>query len=189
MAFALALVVRAQEPQPKLAGRVTQADTGSPLEGATITLIPPFVGQLHLQTARTDRDGNYRFERMADGTYSVTASADGFVPQDYERDASPEGAFVRVDSTTSIHAIDFQLAPEAVIRGTVVDVTGKPVADLPVTAVRQDWKITPLHGAVFARTATNVEAGCLRMRRKVHQRSGDQVTVHEPGNCLRCPDS
>ena len=113
--FALALVVRAQEPQPKLAGRVTQADTGSPLEGATITLMPPFIaGQLHLQTARTDRDGNYRFERIADGTYSIAASANGFVQQDYKSDASPEGAFLRVDSSTSFQGIDFQLTPEAI---------------------------------------------------------------------------
>jgi protocatechuate 3,4-dioxygenase beta subunit len=102
-------------------------------------LLPPYIaGQLHLQTTKTDSNGNYRFEKVVDGTYSITVSADGFVPQDYKRDASPEGAFVRVDSATSIHNIDFQLAPEAVIRGTVVDVTGKPVADLPVTAVRQD---------------------------------------------------
>jgi hypothetical protein len=155
-AFVLAISVHAQGPEPKLAGRVTQIDSGSPIEGATVTLLPPFIaGQLNLQTAKTDSNGKYRFERVVAGTYSITASADGFVPQDYKRDASPEGAFVRVDSATSIRDIDFQLAPEAVIRGTVVDVTGKPVADLPVTAVRQDWKITPLHGAVFARTAVN----------------------------------
>ena len=155
-AFVLVISVHAQDPQPKLAGRVTQVDSGSPIEGATVTLLPPYIaGQLNLQTAKTDSNGNYRFDKVVAGTYSITASADGFVLQDYKRDASPEGAFVRVDSATSIQDIDFQLAPEAVIRGTVVDVTGKPVADLPVTAVRQDWKITPLHGAVFARTDAN----------------------------------
>jgi 5-hydroxyisourate hydrolase-like protein (transthyretin family) len=141
MLFALALLVRAQEPQPKLAGSVTQADTGSPIEGATITLMPPFVaGQLHLQTARTDREGNFLFERIADGTYSITASANGFAQEDYKRDASPESGFLRVDSSTSSQDIDFQLKPEAIIRGTIIDGAGKPVADLSVTAVEKEAK-------------------------------------------------
>jgi hypothetical protein len=136
--FVLVRLVQAQEPQPKLSGRVTEADSSSPIEGATVTLLPPFiVGQLNLQTARTDSNGNYRFEKVANGTYSLTASADGFVRQDYKRDASPEGEFLRVDSSTSIQGIDLQLAHEAVIRGTVIDGAGKPVGDLSVTAVRQ----------------------------------------------------
>ena len=46
--------------------------------------------------------------------------------------------FLRVDSSTSIQGIDFQLAHDAVIRGTVIDGAGKPVGDLSVTAVRQE---------------------------------------------------
>ena len=93
--FVLVRLVQAQEPQPKLSGRVTEADSSSPIEGATVTLLPTEIGgQLNLQTARTNSSGNYRFEKVADGTYSITASADGFVEQDYKRDASPEGAFL-----------------------------------------------------------------------------------------------
>lgn len=129
-------LVQAQESQPKLSGRVTEADSSSPIEGATVTLLPlNIIGKFNLQTARTDSVGNYRFEKVSDGTYSITASADGFVSQDYNRDAAPEGAFLRVDSSTSIQGIDFHLAHEAVLRGTVVDEAGKPVANIPVTAV------------------------------------------------------
>ena len=138
MTFLLAVLSQAQEPKPVLAGRVTQADNGSPIEGATITLVPPFIsGRLNFQTARTDSKGDYRFEKVVDGTYSITASADGFVHQDYKRDATPEGSFLRVTSSNPIQGIDFQLKPEAVIRGTVTDGAGKPVADLDVTAVPQ----------------------------------------------------
>jgi hypothetical protein len=72
---------------------------------------------------------------VVDGSYSITASADGFVSQDYNRDATPEGAFLRVDSSTRIQGIDFHLAHEAVISGAVVDEAGKPVVNVPVTAV------------------------------------------------------
>ena len=136
MLFVATQSIQAQGSSPKLAGRVTQADNGAPIEGATIRLLPPFIaGVLNLQTVRTDGNGNYRFDQVLNGTYSITASADGFVSQDYSRDATPESAFLRVDSSTSIHGIDFHLAHEAVIRGAVVDEAGEAVANLPVTAV------------------------------------------------------
>ena len=43
-----------------------------------------------------------------------------------------------MDSSTNLKGIDFQLRPEAVIRGTVTDATGRPVANLSVSAVRQE---------------------------------------------------
>ena len=152
--FVLVGLVQAQEPQPKLGGRVTEAGSGSPIEGATITLMPPYIfGQLHLQTARTDSNGNYRFEQVVDGSYSITASADGFVSQDYNRDATPEGAFLRVNSSTSIQGIDFHLAKEAVISGAVVDQAEKPIANVPITAVRQQGKDSkPGHVEALAKT-------------------------------------
>ena len=136
MLFVVARSVPAQEPPPRLAGRVTQADNGAPIEGATITLLPPMVpGTLDFQTARTDSNGNYRFEQVRDGAYSITVSADGFVSQDYKRDATRAVSFLRVDSSTSFQGIDFQRVHEAVIRGTIVDKSGKPVANLPVVAI------------------------------------------------------
>src|ERR1035437_7757226 len=118
MLFVVARSLPAQEPPPRLAGRVTQADNGAPIEGATITLLPPMVpGTLDFQTARTDSNRNYRFEQVRDGAYSITVSADGFVSQDYKRDATRAVSFLRVDSSTSFQGIDFQLVHEAVIRG------------------------------------------------------------------------
>jgi Carboxypeptidase regulatory-like domain len=157
MSLLSAVLIHAQEPKPILAGRVTQAENSSPIAGATITLLPPFIaGRLNLQTARTDSNGNYRFEKVVEGTYSVTASADGFVHQDYNRDASPDGAFLRVSSSNPIQGIDFQLKPEAVIRGTVTDNAGKPVADLDVTAVAQQTTAkTPSHPVPIASTKTD----------------------------------
>jgi hypothetical protein len=156
--FGLVCLVQAQEPQPRLTGRVTEADNSSPIEGATVTLLPPIiVGQLNLQTARTDSNGNYRFGKVTDGTYSITAFADGFVQGDYKRGASPEGAFLRMDSSTSMQGIDFQLPHEAVIRGTVIDHAGKPVGGLSLTAVRQKRAASEV-GLLAIRYATQTDA-------------------------------
>src|SRR5260370_281421 len=125
-----------EEFEARLGGRVTQAVRGAPIEGATVSLVPPMImGQLNFQTAKTQSNGDYRFDQVRNGAYSITVSADGFVSQDYNRDATPAGAFLRFDSSTSIQGIDFQLAHEAVIRGLVVDKDGKPAAKLPLTAV------------------------------------------------------
>ena len=136
MLFVVARSLPAQEPPPRLAGRVTQSVSGAPIEDATITLVPPVItGTLNFQTAKTDSDGNYRFDQVRNGAYSVTATADGFVSLDYKHDATPAGAFLFFDQSTSFQGIDFKLAHEAVIGGTVVDEAKKPVANLPVTAV------------------------------------------------------
>ena len=136
MLFVVARSLPAQEPPPRLAGRVTQSVSGAPIEDATITLVPPVItGTLNFQTAKTDSDGNYRFDQVRNGAYSVTATADGFVSKDYRRDATRAVSFLRVDSSTSFQGIDFQLVHEAVIRGTVVDKNGKPVANLPLVAI------------------------------------------------------
>ncbi|MGB8029727.1 MAG: carboxypeptidase regulatory-like domain-containing protein [Terracidiphilus sp.] len=134
--FSLALQVQAQGSQPNLAGRISEADSGAPIKGATITLVPPIIaGRLNFQTAKTDSNGNYYFEKVAEGTYYIMASADGFVRQDYNRNGSPWGAFLHFDPSARFQGIDFQLAHEAVIRGTVVEKDGKPVANLPVAAI------------------------------------------------------
>ncbi len=154
MLLVSACSILAQESPPRLAGRVTQADSGAPIEGATVSLVPPMImGQLNFQTAKTQSNGDYRFDQVRNGAYSITVSADGFVSQDYNRDATPAGAFLRFDSSTSIQGIDFQLAHEAVIRGLVVDKDGKPVANLPVTAVGlQGNDERPGHVGAFAKT-------------------------------------
>ena len=128
--------IQAQDAPPKLAGRVAQADSGAPIAGATVTLLSPiFTRPPDLPTVTTDSNGNYRFDQVLNGNYYTTVSADGFVSQEYKRAAARVSSFLHVDSSTSIQGIDFRLALEAVIRGTVVDNHGKPVANLPVAAI------------------------------------------------------
>jgi hypothetical protein len=43
MLFVVARSLPAQEPPPRLAGRVTQSASGAPIEDATITLVPPVI--------------------------------------------------------------------------------------------------------------------------------------------------
>lgn len=137
--FALTLVLQAQEPGPEIEGRVAQAGSGSPIEGATITLMPPMlsINIQSLQTATTDSNGDFRFDHVMDGTYEIDASADGFVWRTYKQDAGWDHVFQHLNSSTRLRGVDFQLVREAVIRGGVIDAAGKPVVNLIVAAMRQ----------------------------------------------------
>ena len=138
--IAVRLTGHAQIPEPQIAGRVTRADDGTPIAGATVTLTPPFVaGILNVQTAKTDSNGDYRFEQVKDGSYTIEASADGFVWQTYRRDNSPDSAFQTIHASTRLTGIDFRLQNEAIIRGVVINAARQPVAaGIHVAAVRKE---------------------------------------------------
>ncbi|NOZ08077.1 MAG: TonB-dependent receptor [FCB group bacterium] len=53
-------------------GKVTEADNGSPLEGANVTIEGTQLG------AATDANGMYRISNVPDGTYTITVSVIGF---------------------------------------------------------------------------------------------------------------
>lgn len=124
----LALPLQAQATVPQIAGRVVRADNGMPIQGATIMLLPPYsAGLFNPQIAKTDGNGEYKFQSVKDDVYTIQASAEGFVTLTYNRDGTLEGAFQKVNAATTLLGVDFHLKTEAVIRGLVTDTQGSPV--------------------------------------------------------------
>ncbi|MBA7498362.1 hypothetical protein ES704_01097 [subsurface metagenome] len=72
-----------------IAGKVTEAEAGLAIAGATVVVEDTDL------SADTDTDGNYVINNVAEGIYTVTASADG-----YEND-SQENVTVSADAITS----------------------------------------------------------------------------------------
>ena len=107
-----------------LDGHVTDATTGDPLEGVLVTATP---GEPGLQ-AITDPNGYYTMTLPA-GTYTVTASLDGYFTQ------SKSASIVTGETTT----IDF------VLQSTCEPVTGADFTWLP---------LEPFRGALITFTAT-----------------------------------
>lgn len=137
--IAAGLAVYAQVLEPQIAGRVVRAEDGKPIPGATVQLIPTIAGNLNSPTDATNDYGEYRFQGVKAETYTVRASADGFVWHTYRRDESPEGVFQTIDESTRLRGIDFRLQREAVIRGVVTNVAGQTVgAGIHVAAVRKE---------------------------------------------------
>ena len=133
---------RPQQPSPamQIRGRVVRSDTGVPLSGARIQLLPPIIaGAGNFQTAISGADGTYGFSGLRDGNYFVNATADGYVPATYQHGPSPEDQIVHVDSASQQDIVDLRLTPEASIQGSIVDSSHKPVeAGVSVAAVRKE---------------------------------------------------
>lgn len=95
----------AQTPVQTLRGRITDADTGQPLAGATVLLSPVGMGTV------SDSLGYYRIERIPPGRYDATVRYVG-----YETAITPE---IWVESGKST-AMDFSLYARSADMGEVV---------------------------------------------------------------------
>jgi TolB protein len=106
-----------------IAGTVTDADTGGPIEGAAVSVDG--------EEAVTGQNGTYRIDGLEAGEHTVAAEAEGYQPAN-------QAASVAVGETTTV---DFALAPKPVeppetgsIAGTVTDAdTGAPIEGAAVS--------------------------------------------------------
>lgn len=115
-----------------LSGHVTRAADGAPL-GATVTAKRHLHGEIDEPAivVATDATGGWQLA-VAPGTWTITATADGFVPAVGDAVVDSEG-----------HAsTDLALAAGGVaLTGTVVDVSGGPIAGARI-ALRPEPRVT-----------------------------------------------
>jgi beta-lactamase regulating signal transducer with metallopeptidase domain len=105
-----------------LSGRVTNSVTGAGVAGAEVSAWINDRG--HAPETVTDDTGAFRFSGIPDGSYAVMAMKDGFFPAQSSFE-SP----VRVFGDTRF---DLKMAPNATMRGRVLDPQGKPAAGVSV---------------------------------------------------------
>jgi hypothetical protein len=103
----------------KIAGVVTDQQTGEPLPGANVVVVGTQLG------AATDIDGNFFIINIPPGTYSLEASMIGYAK------VTVEEVLVRVDRTFNL---DITLASETVQGEEVTIVAEKPIVEKDLTA-------------------------------------------------------
>jgi len=136
-------------------GKVYAAATGTPLRGASVSLIPaPESGDVlrvgvvsfdairkDTRSAATDSAGNFEFDAVAPGRYRLVASpgihAARYLPAGYGT-ARPNdaGRVLQIDKGQEIRGADIALLTASAIEGRVVDEAGEPVARVIVSAAR-----------------------------------------------------
>ncbi len=105
----------------KLAGTVTEADTGEPIPGATVVLQGTNLG------TSTDSEGRYTIIGLSPDLYDVRFSFVGFATQVFE------GIRVTSDRTTTV---DAELSPEVIEGDEVLIEAARPVVDVNQTTSR-----------------------------------------------------
>lgn len=103
-----------------VSGRVTDTD-GTPIAGLTVTIDG--------RTTTTDADGQYLFDKVPVGTHSATITR----PDGYTIVTTPPPFTVADGSETPITGVDFRLAENPTLSGTV-RAGGSGVAGVTVTA-------------------------------------------------------
>ncbi len=84
----------------------------------------------------TDEEGRFRFDRLAAGTYTLSASKPGFVPTFYGSRHPGRGPAVPVAVADAQRVeVTIRILPGAVITGVLTDAQGNPAGGVPVTAV------------------------------------------------------
>ncbi len=106
-----------------LAGRVLTAD-GLPVAGATITARRQAIRQSRQDSATSDGDGHFAFDRLAPGRVTIRAAKEGFTAAEVEAEAGQDGA-----------SVELVLGRGVEVSGRLVDEGGEPVAGGEVTLV------------------------------------------------------
>lgn len=117
----------AAQPPGSVEGRVTNAETGEGISGASIRLIPMrrrSVSTGSERSASSQANGSFIVDAVPPGTYLVVVTQSSFGP-------GPNGAQSRptvdVEPGEAVSNINIQLNPVGRIRGKVVDDEGKPI--------------------------------------------------------------
>jgi outer membrane cobalamin receptor len=105
----------------KIAGTVTDVNTGEPLIGATVTIVGTKLG------AKTDLDGNYAILNVPPGVYEVRVSYVGY------QNKTLKGIKVSIDLTARA---DFKMGAEEVQAQEVVITAERPLVIKDMTATR-----------------------------------------------------
>jgi hypothetical protein len=131
--MAILMPATAAAQSGKIAGSVSDAETGDPLPGVNVV-----IEDLN-QGSATDQEGDYFIINVPPGTYNVQASFVGY------REVVKENVQVSTDRTATV---DFELIPETVEVGEVVvtadqDVVRKDVANTQIRITPREATETP----------------------------------------------
>jgi len=139
---------RAQTPpQAKtgyaVAGVVLNAKTGLPVHDAEVSLIrTPTQNQGRLQTASTvtGDDGHFAFTDIPAGKFELQVARRGYITANYDQHENGSTAIVTGENpqtaTLDPTAIEFRLAPQAVLFGNISEDSGDPVPGAHISIFR-----------------------------------------------------
>lgn len=147
-------------------GVVRHAETGLPLDGASVTLLgsgDQFGRTYKTQDAKqTDAGGAFAFEKLTPSPYRLQISLEGFAPRILNNVEPPENLVI-------------ELSPGAVITGTVSDQGGNPIPNAKISC---DFRAEP---AQYFHTEALTDAAGFYAVKCQPESQHNTVTVVAPG--------
>lgn len=116
-----------------IAGAIVSSTDRAPLARARVILTSQVLTEPRVTIAGAS--GGYRFDRLPAGSYSLTASASGYAPQEYGARRAAPAAAVPLNDGQAITGIDIALQPAGVIAGQIRDEDGRPFVGATVEAL------------------------------------------------------
>lgn len=133
---------QAQAPAPTgtgvMLGTVTMAGTGQPVEGVRVTLSGAELRGS--RSAMTNDDGQFVFEKLPAGTYTVRGTRTGHISGTYgQKQPGKPGTNIVLADGQQLKNLTFEIAKGGVISGSVLDEKNRPSIGTPVRVMR--WTI------------------------------------------------
>ncbi|HWC96742.1 MAG TPA: carboxypeptidase-like regulatory domain-containing protein [Candidatus Sulfopaludibacter sp.] len=120
-----------------LQGKIVNAVTGEALKKVSVILS----GHGKNVTAETDEKGQFSFDNVDPGRFTLMAQKNGFAPGAYgARGNSTSGTPVELARGQDLKDVNWKLAPNAVITGKVLDVDGEPIQNAMVMPMLAAWE-------------------------------------------------
>ena len=141
--------IRQEAGTYRIAGVVVDANSGAPLNRVDVA-IAPAGAQPSVTTTTTGEDGSFVFEGLRAGKYPVVASRRGYLTAAYDEHQDAFSTAIVTGEGFDTSHLRFQLRPNAILGGTVIDDAGDPVPGATVTLFRQN--------------SADIQGGPIRMR-------------------------
>jgi protocatechuate 3,4-dioxygenase beta subunit len=143
-------------------GRVIDASSGTPLRKASVRIFSPDIREV--RTTMTDVEGRYEFSDLSAGQFNLSANKTGYVDVAFGQAMPSEiGKPLKVGDKQVIEKIDFSLPRGAVVTGRVLDEYGEPIADVQVSALRNQFTANGPRPINAGRMATTNDIGEFRL--------------------------
>ena len=127
------------QPPGSLTGQVVSATTGEPLKKVSLTLRPQGRGGSPA-AATSDASGNFKFNSVDVGTYTLTGERPGYVRAAYGEDrVGGQARTIDVATGKTSGPIQLKLLPQSVISGRVYDQDGDPIQNAQVQVMRYSY--------------------------------------------------
>lgn len=133
----------AREPQQvmgtaSISGRVTAADTGTPLRRVQVRAMS--AEARGPRTTLTDADGRYALGDLPAGRYTISLTKPGFAQMQYgQKRPQQPGVPIELADGQKIEDANVAMPRGGVIAGYVFDEFGDPVVDARVMALQHRW--------------------------------------------------